>query len=133
MKLAHGLATDAFVLGATDVLIQRANEVVTVAANQDWLELGRFRDVPAKDLFKSLRPFTELGVNCHRHEVVVGAFCRSILIMDRNGATLVQGDKADFDGIQLPDFDGPSQPRLVAFLLGGVGDTSERVEISSST
>lgn len=112
-QLLVQVVRDAIVQSALPVTVDRVGRWWIVVSNHDWLEIQD--DQSIVDLFQKLIPLPVAGPECHRTEVLLTAFARSVVTATPKGIVVVKGS-ADglmeyLGGVQLFGANG----RVVAF------------------
>lgn len=87
IESATRVASDALLLGATDVQIVRQDDIWAVAADHDWLATGG----PAIEQFHRIVPFPELGPNSMRQEIILTAFAEAVGTVTGSARTVITG------------------------------------------
>ncbi|MER8032981.1 hypothetical protein ABTZ78_28915 [Streptomyces bauhiniae] len=88
VELAGMIATEALTLGAEDVRIRCDGDWLIVSADRDWLEPY------GQEVFHTLTPFPEAGVNGVLAEVLAVACSAGVATATRAGIRVVKGGTA---------------------------------------
>jgi hypothetical protein len=101
LECATCLASDAFILGATETRILRRNDWWLVAANCDWLS---HETLEPATLFARMIPFPQAGPNSIRSEILVGTFALEIALYTETNRTVIRGPASA--GLELTGLGG---------------------------
>lgn len=76
--------------GSFKISVESAQEWWLIESDQDWLlsETGK----PQLDRFSKIIPFPAAGQNCHRFEILLMAFCDSIVSTGSDGVIWIKGN-----------------------------------------
>ncbi len=99
--IAHGIAGDAIVLGATSVRVFSHCDWWVVSADIDWLVSPCRCPAPPREAFFRMLAFPELAVNSIRHEILANAYASSVVSISKSDRFIVKGDIAKHDEIWL--------------------------------
>ena len=119
VKLAQLLVVDSLALGATDVRVLREQDWFAVSADRDWLALGHGGS-NVGNLFSSVTPMPEAGVNSIRHEVVVAAFSHDVVTAGHGDPVVLRaGNDPDALAIGMRLCRESHPRRVIAFRCDG--------------
>ena len=121
--LAERLAADALLLGASRTQTKRWGDWWSVSADRDWLSNAA---VSPTELFATIVPFPEAGVNSMRSEVLLGAFGDTVAISTPAGLELVKGHFDDLPAMTTHERD-EGWPRTIMFRAGGQNTTRSSI------
>ncbi|MCC9603768.1 hypothetical protein LOC67_24725 [Stieleria sp. JC731] len=93
--IAHEIAGDAIVLGATDVRVFQFDGWWIVSANLDWLTAPCRCSASPRETFDRVLGFPKLSVNSMRHEVLATAYAEYVVSLSKFDRFVVSGNVAD--------------------------------------
>lgn len=93
--IAHEIAGDAIILGATCVRVFRYDNWWIVSANLDWLCSPCRCPASPRDAFDRVLGFPELSVNAIRHEVLATAYAECVVSLSKSDRFVVCGNVAE--------------------------------------
>lgn len=114
-KLLLQLASDAIALNVSDLTVKKAGTWTLLGSDTDWLRLGKFQKDSPRDLFNFVVPLIEAGQNSIRHEVVVNALAKKVLLFGPEGCAYVSASEDEPETTVIELCLGLRKTRVVAF------------------
>ena len=84
---SSNVAETALILGSTRAQIEQHDEWMIILSDSDWTSNDE------RDVFSSILPFPEWGVNSFRPEVLITAFCSSVVFQINRNTSVIKGEK----------------------------------------
>jgi hypothetical protein len=114
-KLLIGIIYDILSLDVYDFSAARKDQWIFIGSNEDWLKKGKFLEGTTKTLFERVFPLVEAGQNNIRHEVVLRAFAKEIVLFGEEGCTHITPNGKPVDNWIIETCKGLNKSRVVAF------------------
>ena len=114
-QLVSSLASDATILEAFPVVIDRIAGWWVVAAEQDWLIKGN--EFPPEISFRRIVPFPEAGQNSIRSEILLTAFADRAVTYRGGERLVITGDEKELEELEVTLRRHYRNHRIVAFRM----------------
>lgn len=113
--ICSAISQGALILGASETNVKETDGWWSISANLDWLSSTSISKIDEKEIFKTLAPFQEAGVNWHRSEIMANVFSEGCFTIKSGVLSLVPGVLPDPITLERISLNSSEWARVVVF------------------